>query len=88
MATAVGHNRNTGLSRRDEGFRTLSSLLQSDGMKHKLKLALPKHLTPDRMIRIALSAASRQPLLLECSPESIALSLVRAAEFVARHTPA
>lgn len=81
MATAVGNNRNTGLSRRDEGFRTLSGLLQSDGMKHKLKLALPKHLTPDRMIRIALSAASRQPLLLECSPESIALSLVRAAEF-------
>lgn len=81
MATAVGNNRNTGLSRRDEGFRTLSSLLQSDAMKHKLNLALPKHLTADRMIRIALSAASRQPLLLECSPESLALSLVRAAEF-------
>ncbi len=83
MATAPArtNQQNTSLSKRDVAFKDLNSMLQSPGMKHKLQLALPKHLTPDRMIRIALSAASRQPLLLECTPESIALSLVRAAEF-------
>lgn len=45
-----------------------------------LKMALPKHMTTDRMIRIALSAISRQPLLLECTPQSIALALIMASE--------
>ena len=82
MATAPATtNKSQAVARREGAFKDLNALLQSPAMKHKLQLALPKHLTPDRMVRIALSAASRQPLLLECTPESIALSLVRAAEF-------
>ena len=47
----------------------------------QIGMVLPKHLTPDRMVRIALSAASREPKLLQCTPGSIGLSLMKAAEF-------
>ncbi len=36
---------------------------------------LPKHMSPDRMLKIAISAASRNPKLLECSPESFYTAL-------------
>ena len=35
---------------------------------------LPKHLTPDRMVTLALVAATKTPQLLQCTPESIASS--------------
>lgn len=38
-----------------------------------------KHLTPDKLVRIALLATSRTPKLLECSPSSILLAVMQAA---------
>jgi recombination protein RecT len=42
--------------------------------------AVNKTLTPDRLMRVALVAASRNPKLLECSPESVYHALVRAQQ--------
>ena len=36
----------------------------------------PKHVTPERLIRIGMNAASRNPKLMECSPESIVGAVV------------
>lgn len=47
-----------------------------DTLKPQLRLALPKHLTPDRMARLALTAMSQNPKLMECDPRSIAGSIV------------
>jgi recombination protein RecT len=41
---------------------------------------LPKHLTADRLVRIACAAASREPKLLECTSLSILSSLMMAAQ--------
>lgn len=41
---------------------------------------LPKHLTAERMVKIATAAITRQPLLLECTPQSLLQSVMQAAE--------
>lgn len=58
----------------------IQDFLGQDAVKKQLALALPKHMTPNRMVRLALSAASKNPLLLKCTPESIGLSLMAASE--------
>lgn len=59
-------------------FNNLRSLLERG--KGQLQLAMAKHMDPDRMIRLALTAATRNPKLLECSQESIGLSLLTASQ--------
>jgi recombination protein RecT len=41
-----------------------------DKMVPQIARALPKHLTPDRMTRIALTELRKVPKLLQCTPES------------------
>jgi recombination protein RecT len=60
--------------------KDLQSFFSSDGMKQRVKMALPAHMTEDRMIRIALSACARNPVLYECDKNSLGISLIRAAE--------
>jgi recombination protein RecT len=49
-----------------------------DKSKASIAAVLPKHLTPERLIKIATSAASRNPDLLDCTPESVLLAVVQA----------
>jgi recombination protein RecT len=51
-----------------------------DKFKPQLALALPKHLTADRMARLALTAFSTTPALQKCSPMSIAASVMTAGQ--------
>lgn len=51
-----------------------------DKFKPQLALALPKHLTADRMARLALTAFSTTPKLQECDPKSIAASIMTAGQ--------
>ncbi|APW38482.1 recombinase RecT [Rhodoferax koreense] len=50
-----------------------------DRLKPQMALALPKHLTADRMARLALTAFSSTPKLQLCNPNSIAASIMTAA---------
>ena len=68
----------TQMATRDDKFRNIRALLTK--AQSQIALALPKHMTPDRMTRIALSAMSKNPLLLECTPESLVLSLINLSE--------
>src|SRR5690606_10332500 len=45
-----------------------------------MNAALPKHLTPERLARVALTAISSNPRLLECTKESLALALIEAGQ--------
>lgn len=56
--------------------------LNSYFTKHKgqLAAALPKHLNPDRMIRLALTAFSQNKAIAECTPESIFASVIMASQ--------
>jgi recombination protein RecT len=47
--------------------------------KAQIAIALPKHMTAERMIRVALSAVSGNRLLAECEPLSICASIVQAS---------
>jgi recombination protein RecT len=61
----------------DQKITALKHMLESK--RDNLKRVLPAHLAPDKMIRIALVAASRTPLLLACSKESIYTAMMDAA---------
>jgi len=50
-----------------------------DKFKTQMNLALPKHLTADRMARLAVTQFSNTPKLQECEPISIAASIMTAS---------
>jgi recombination protein RecT len=58
------------LTVQEQKFKSLYSVLNSDGMKKQIAAALPRNITPERMARVALSAVQRVPKLLECEPKS------------------
>lgn len=66
------------LAKRDEKFGSIKDFLVK--AQKQIAIAAPKHMTADRLIRIALSATSRNPLLLECTPQSLTLALINASE--------
>lgn len=51
-----------------------------DSLKGQLALALPKHLTADRMARLALTAFSSSTQMQRCTHKSIAASIMTAAQ--------
>ena len=56
-------------------------------LKAALERSLPnirdiaaKHLTPERLVKVVLGAASRTPLILDCTPISVVKAVLQAAE--------
>jgi recombination protein RecT len=49
-------------------------------MKGQLAMALPKHITADRMIRVALTCVQRTPKLLDCDPTSLLGAIVQSSQ--------
>jgi len=49
----------------------IRSLIASPEAKKQFALALPKHLKPDRFIRIAITAINKNPKLLQCTKASL-----------------
>lgn len=52
---------------KDMGIRELIN----GPMKKQFANALPKHLTPDRFVRVALTALTKTPKLMQCTTESL-----------------
>lgn len=48
--------------------------------KKQITAALPKHITPERLIRVALTAVSRQPKLLECERSTLLGAIVQSSQ--------
>ena len=61
-----------------EKLSTLRQLLEKQ--KLQIKMALPKHMTPDRMIRIAITTIQKNPKLIECTPISVLAVVIQAAQ--------
>src|SRR5688572_5477659 len=51
--------------------KTVREWIATDSFKAQVALSLPKHLTPDRFTRIALTAFNRTPKLGNCTKESV-----------------
>lgn len=47
--------------------------------KGQIKLALPSHMTPDRMLRITMSSVQKNPRLLDCDRTSLVAAVMQAA---------
>lgn len=60
--------------------RNLEGLLNSDQFQKSLADVAPKHITKERIVKLALVAASRQPKLFECTPQSFLQSVMKSAE--------
>lgn len=54
--------------------------IQKPGYINALKEVLPKHLTPERVIRLAQLAAQKNKALLNCTPESFATCVIVASQ--------
>lgn len=50
---------------------SIKELIGGELFKQQLALALPRHMTPDRFVRIALTALQRTPKLQECTQTSL-----------------
>lgn len=59
----------TAVAKKGEAFDTLKKLLEVN--KPSIAAALPRHMTADRMLRVALTAARTTPDLLKCDPKSV-----------------
>lgn len=60
--------------------QNLATMLNSDAAKRQLRLALAKHMDPERMVRLAITAASKSEQLASCTIESIGLALLTASQ--------
>ena len=58
----------------------IRSLIMSDSAKKQFALSLPKHLSPDRFVRVALTAFNKTPKLLACTKESLTECLMSCSE--------
>ncbi len=50
---------------------TVRDIISEPYFKAQIATALPKHMTPDRFVRVALTAMLKTPKLLECTKESV-----------------
>lgn len=66
MSTITKQDKTNGAGR----SMTIRDHLESDAFKASIAKLLPKHVTPDRMARVAITALTRTPKLAQCSQES------------------
>lgn len=59
---------------------TLNQMLTSPKMKAQLTMALPKHMTADRLSRIVLTECRKVPALLQCNTASLLGAVMQAAQ--------
>lgn len=56
-----------------------TQILNGDNFRKALASVLPTTVTPERIIRVVLSAMQAQPKLLQCAGDTVILSILRAA---------
>lgn len=59
---------------------TIAGFLDSPAFKKQLMAVLPKTLTPDRLVRIAMTEIRMNPKLAECDPLAFAGAIMRCAQ--------
>lgn len=61
--------------------KSVKDWLESPAFKTQVARVLPKHITPDRFLRVALTAALKTPKLLQCTTESLTQCLLQCSQF-------
>jgi len=60
--------------------KEIENYLSQERVRKSLELVAPKHLTPEKIVKLALVAASRNPEVYKCTPQSILQAIMEAAE--------
>lgn len=68
--------------------QSISEYLNRDYIKRQLEMALPKHLTAERLLRVAMTTIRHNRKLLECSLESLLASVMGCAQLGLEPEPA
>lgn len=69
---------NTSLAPKREPLSHLKNLLEA--ARPSMAAVIPKHLTPERLIKVALVAVSKTPALMDADPMTIVQSVMQAAQ--------
>lgn len=69
----------TAIVKKSDKYNSLVGMLEGDRGYEAIQKALPNHLTPERMIRVALTAIGQTPKLLDCEPVSVVRSVIESA---------
>lgn len=64
----------------EEKLQTFSAFMSDPRRIKAIQAAAPKHLNPERLLKVARNAVTRNPSLLECDMMTIYASIVQAAE--------
>jgi recombination protein RecT len=51
-----------------------------DKYKNQIAMALPRHITPERMIRVAMTTIQKVPKLLQCRPAELLAKVIEASQ--------
>lgn len=70
----------TELAKPESKRRDIKEFIQSDVVRNQVALALPRFLTPERMLRICVTSINRTPKLAECTTESLLSAIMQAAQ--------
>ena len=60
---------------------TLLQTIGGEAFKEQIAMALPRHMTPDRFARIAITAIRKVPKLMLCTPESVLSCLMSLSQY-------
>jgi recombination protein RecT len=60
--------------------RDIKSVLESANVKASIADRLPRHLSADRIIKVAVTAINKNPDLLKCTRDSILMAVMQSAE--------
>jgi recombination protein RecT len=70
----------TGQAAKTEKPKDLAQLMASPAVQSQLKVALPRHMTAERMARIATTEMRKVPKLAECDPMSFLGAVIQCAQ--------
>lgn len=68
------------LARPAASTNDLKALFDSPAIRNRLMEVVPKHVTPERLIKVALSSIMKTPKLLECTQQSLIQSIIQLGE--------
>src|SRR5687768_6797292 len=77
MSTQTGQRQNSALVTFNRPNELMAYLERAKG---QVSMALPKHLNPDRMLRLAVTCFSNTPKIRECTAQSILGSIIVASQ--------
>lgn len=78
MSAPAKQNTNTQIVPANHKIETIRSLLERS--KQQIALALPKHLSADRLLRVAMTSIQKTPELLACDQRSLLGAVIQSAQ--------